>query len=214
MTNDVTWEEKAAEPAPRRSGSPFLWLLGGAATVFAAAAVATMAGLIDPLGASPVRTMSADFSALASGMRTDQNWKTKNDYMAAMVKNGRLEVKSNTTLFIDRKVVVAKDDPIELSITADGMTDEVRLYAGLLAYDKAGKTLTGAGGKPYLYVINGDKPKPGAAGASVWTKTVKLDDFTAFFGKTAQIADARVFLAVQSDDGLFDPLKLSRFELK
>jgi hypothetical protein len=111
-------------------------------------------------------------------------------------------------------VVVAKDDPIELSITADGMTDEVRLYAGLLAYDKAGKTLTGAGGKPYLYVINGDKPKPGAAGASVWTKTVKLDDFTAFFGKTAQIADARVFLAVQSDDGSFDPLKLSRFELK
>jgi hypothetical protein len=212
--NDVTWEEKAARAAPRRSGSPLLWLLGGAAAVIAAAAAATMAGLIDPLGTGPVRSMSADFGKLASGMRTDQNWASKNDYMAAMVKNGKLEVKANTTLFVDRKVVVEKDDPIELSITAEGVTDEVRLYAGFLAYDSAGKALTGTGGKPYLYAINGDQPKSGAAGASIWAKTVKLDDFAAFFGKSAQIADARVFFAVQSDDGSFDPVKLSRFELK
>jgi hypothetical protein len=217
MTNDVTWEEKAAaaaNAAPRRSGSPLLWLLGGAAAVIAGAAVATMAGLIDPLGTNPVRTMSADFGSLASGMRTDQNWANKNDYMAGMVKNGKLEVKSNTTLFIDRKIAVEKDNPLEISITGEGVTDEVKLYAGFLAYDSAGKALTGAGGKPYLYAINGEKPKPGAAGASVWTKTVKLDDFAAFFGKTAKIADARAFLAVQSEDGSFDPVKLSRFELK
>ncbi len=212
--NDVTWEEKAAKAAPRRSNSPLLWLLGGAAAVIAAAAVATMAGLIDPLGTGPMRSMSADFGKLASGMRTDQNWANKNDYMAAMVKNGKLEVKSNTTLFIDRKVVVDKDDPLELSITAEGVSDEVKLYAGFLAYDKAGKALTGAGGKPYLYAINNEEPKAGAAGAKVWTKSVKLDDFSAFFGKTAQIADARVFMAVQSDDGSFDPVRLSRFELK
>jgi hypothetical protein len=214
MTNDVTWEEKAAKAARRRSGSPLLWLLGGAAIVIAAAAAATMAGLIDPLGTNPVRTMSADFGTLASGMRTDQNWTHKNDYMAAMVKNGKLEVKSNTTLFVDRKVVVDKDDPIEISVSAQGVTDEVKFYVGLLAYDTAGKALKGTDGKPYLYAINNEKPKTGADGTSMWSTTIKLDDITARFGKTVQIADARVFMAVQSDDGSFDHVELTRFELK
>lgn len=217
--NDLTWEEKAAAAAattvpPRRSGSPLVWLLGGAFAVVAAGALAVATGLIDPLGDMPVRTMSADFASMSKGMRTDQNWGNKNDYMAGFVKNGKLELKANTTLFIDRKVVVDKEDPIELSFTAEGVSDEVEFYAGLLAYDKAGKALNGPDGKPYLYAINNDKPKAGATGGSVWTKTVKLDDMTAYFGKTAQIADARVFLAVQSDDGSFDPVKLTRFELK
>jgi hypothetical protein len=212
--NDLTWEEKAAAVAPRRSGSPLAWLLGGAAAVVVAGALAWAGGFIDPLGTGPARTMSADFGTLASSMRTDQNWKNNNDYMKAMVKNGALEVKANTTLFVDRKVLIDKEDPLDISVTASGVSDEIEFYAGLLAYDASGKALTGAGGKPYFYALNNEKPKAGANGQTVWSKTVKLDDLTAFFGKTAKIADARVFMAVQSDDGSFDPVKLTKFELK
>jgi hypothetical protein len=212
--NDLTWEEKAALTAPRRSSSPLLWLFGGAAAVVAAGALAWAAGFIDPLGSGPIRTLTADFATLASGMRTDQNWNNNNDYMKAMVKNGALEVKANTTLFVDRKVLIDKENPLDISVTATGVSDEVEFYAGLLAYDASGKALTGVGGKPYFYALNNEKPKPGVGGQTAWSKIVKLEDLTTYFGKTVQIADTRIFMAVQSDDGSFDPVKLVKLEIK
>jgi hypothetical protein len=216
MSNDETLMSDTAGTASR-TGRSGLILIGAAVVLIAVGAFfAVSNGWINLGSSAPVRSMDSDFGSLARGMRTDQNWEGKNEYMTGFVKGTGLEIKANTTFFLDRKLIVEKDDPLEFTVTLKGVSSQVKIYAGILAYDGEGKVLKSKNGQIYFYCINNGTPlqnRPGQPGGSELKKTVTLSDLSGYYGLTAPIANARFFIAAQSEDKSFPPVTLEHIKL-